>query len=140
MRTTDNVWICLSLHSVNIIWCDHDCHAAINLEWICLANMVLSRSRVICWLIWTLFLLECSRPIASTASTVTDCPMRFPYAYFNGKYCCLFDKEKTAYQYRGAYDDALCDGANMTIASECCLQVRNCLQSIAWNRFLIGWL
>lgn len=66
------------------------------------------------------FLLKNLQLISAITTNVT-CPIQFPYAYYNGFYCCMYNKEKAGYDHRGAYDDGLCDGSTITVDSECCL-------------------
>lgn len=50
----------------------------------------------------------------------TNCPIRYPYAYFNGRYCCQFKKEKIVFEHRDNPDNR-CDGSGLSSKSECCL-------------------
>ena len=45
--------------------------------------------------------------------------MSYPYAYYNGKYCCNENKEKPAGT-ESQIKDGTCDGLDFNRKSECC--------------------
>lgn len=50
-----------------------------------------------------------------TATHAINCPAKYPFAYFDGKYCCFSVKEK-----KDTANDPACTGGDLTIASRCC--------------------
>ena len=53
--------------------------------------------------------------LSITNKTLLDCPAKYPFAYFDGKYCCFSVKEK-----KDTANDPACKGGDLTIASRCC--------------------
>ena len=43
------------------------------------------------------------------------CPLEYPFAYYHGKYCCHYQKEKTFVRQHSG-----CDGSPLTYYSSCC--------------------
>ena len=50
-----------------------------------------------------------------------ECDLWYPYAYFNGDFCCKFPNEKANYDNRVPNTDANCDGSSLALTSECCV-------------------
>ena len=48
-------------------------------------------------------------------SSPSVCPLEYPFAYYHGKYCCHYQKEKTYHRQHSA-----CDGTALTYHSSCC--------------------
>lgn len=59
---------------------------------------------------WTLAL-----SVLFTSANAAICPEKYPFAYFNGKYCCFSAQEK-----KDTENDPLCTGANLELSSKCC--------------------
>ena len=47
------------------------------------------------------------------------CSVSYPYAYYNGKYCCNENEEKPAGT-ESQIEDGTCDGLDFNRKSECC--------------------
>jgi hypothetical protein len=50
-----------------------------------------------------------------TATHAVNCPAKYPFAYFDGKYCCFSSKEK-----KDTANDPACTGDDLTFGSRCC--------------------
>lgn len=66
----------------------------------------------------TIFIIATMYQVSAT--TTTYCPLRHPYPYFSGRFCCRYNSEKASYDAR-TVQDQYCDGSVLSSDSECCM-------------------